>query len=102
MGAESSLANPSEIARPMGAELTISGTEPPKGGESIPGFSPQLSWSHYRALMRVAKPEARDFYEQEAIEGGWDIGLNRWKRWGALKLIIACIVTCSRMLYMIL
>jgi len=22
--------------------------------------------------MRVAKPDARDFYEREAIEGGWD------------------------------
>lgn len=30
------------------------------------------------------------------------IGLNRWKRSCALKIIIACIVTCSRMLYMIL
>ena len=35
------------------------------------GFSPQLSWSHYRALMRVSKPAAREFYEQEAIECGW-------------------------------
>ena len=44
----------------------------PAGSESLFGFAPQLSWSHYRALMRVAKPEARDFYEQEAIAGGWD------------------------------
>lgn len=36
------------------------------------GFSPQLTWSHYRALMRVENKEARDFYEQEAVEGGWD------------------------------
>lgn len=36
------------------------------------GFSPQLTWSHYRALMRVDNLEARDFYEREAIEGGWD------------------------------
>jgi predicted nuclease of restriction endonuclease-like (RecB) superfamily len=36
------------------------------------GFSSQLSWSHYRALMRVAKPAARDFYEREAIECCWD------------------------------
>ena len=35
------------------------------------GFSPQLSWSHYRALMRVSKPAAREFYEREAIECGW-------------------------------
>ena len=36
------------------------------------GFSPQLSWSHYRALMRVESVEARDFYEREAVAGGWD------------------------------
>ena len=42
------------------------------GAELPQGFSPQLTWSHYRALMRVASLEARDFYEREAIEGGWD------------------------------
>lgn len=44
----------------------------PMGDELLQGFSPQLSWSHYRALMRVENAEARDFYEQEAIAGGWD------------------------------
>lgn len=39
--------------------------------ESFQGFSPQLSWSHYRALMRVKNEKARLFYEQEAIECGW-------------------------------
>ncbi len=42
------------------------------GTEIKNGFSPQLSWSHYRALMRVNNSDARDFYEQEVIEGGWD------------------------------
>ena len=40
-------------------------------GDAAPGFSPQLSWSHYRALMRVSDSEARDFYEREAAECGW-------------------------------
>ncbi len=40
-------------------------------GESAQGFSPQLSWSHYRALMRVDNVVARDFYEREAIACGW-------------------------------
>jgi hypothetical protein len=31
-------------------------------------FSPNLSWSHYRALMRVKNCEARNFYEKEAEE----------------------------------
>jgi len=35
-------------------------------------FSPQLSWSHYRALMRIKKDKARKFYEQETIKGNWD------------------------------
>lgn len=43
----------------------------PLGGESPAGFHPNLSWSHYRALMRVEKLEARLFYEQEAARAGW-------------------------------
>ena len=52
------------IQYPAGRELM--------GRESAPGFSPQLTWSHYRALMRVDNVQARDFYEREAIAGGWD------------------------------
>ena len=65
--------------RPAGAESpapTAIVREPlirhPAGDESIPGFSPQLGWSHYRALMRVESPAARAFYEAEAIAGAWD------------------------------
>ena len=63
-------------SRPSGDQFPPTGEAPaiqhPPGAELAPAFSPQLSWSHYRALMRVEKPEARDFYEQEAIAGGWD------------------------------
>lgn len=67
-----------EIPHPAGGELVA--THPtavqlliqhPAGSKSLAGFSPQLSWSHYRALMRVEKHEARDFYEREAAECGW-------------------------------
>ena len=34
-------------------------------------FNPNLSWSHYRALMRVQNCEARNFYEKEAAECTW-------------------------------
>ena len=51
------------IQYPAGRELA--------GSESVQGFSPQLTWSHYRALMRVDNVQARDFYEHEAIECGW-------------------------------
>ena len=66
MGAESaSVINTVEISRPMGTELAST-------PENITGFSSQLSWSHYRALMRVVKQDARDFYEHEAIDCCWD------------------------------
>ena len=31
----------------------------------------ELSWTHYRLLMRVENGDAREFYIQEAIEGNW-------------------------------
>jgi predicted nuclease of restriction endonuclease-like (RecB) superfamily len=36
-------------------------------------FPPNLSWSHYLVLLRVAKPEARSFYEIEAAREGWSV-----------------------------
>lgn len=30
-----------------------------------------LSWTHYRQLIAVANPKARDFYADEAAKGGW-------------------------------
>jgi hypothetical protein len=32
-----------------------------------------LSWSHYVRLLSVEKPEARSFYEAEALRGGWSV-----------------------------
>jgi predicted nuclease of restriction endonuclease-like (RecB) superfamily len=32
---------------------------------------PNLSWSHYRTLMRVDQPEGRAFYEIEALKNNW-------------------------------
>jgi predicted nuclease of restriction endonuclease-like (RecB) superfamily len=57
---------------PAGDELKDAQKSSPPGTELTQTFSPQLSWSHYRALMRVKEETARDFYECEAIEGGWD------------------------------
>ncbi len=31
----------------------------------------ELSWTHYRALMRIENPSARDWYQQEAINQSW-------------------------------
>lgn len=33
----------------------------------------KLSWSHFRVLMRVEKPEARGWYANEAASQGWSV-----------------------------
>ncbi len=38
-----------------------------------PGFPHNLSWSHYRLLMRVQCADARAFYEIEAVAGNWSV-----------------------------
>lgn len=57
---------------PAGRTLALPTMPKPTGHAPVQGFSPQLSWSHYRALMRVDSAEARFFYEREAVAGGWD------------------------------
>ncbi|MCF6285903.1 MAG: PDDEXK nuclease domain-containing protein, partial [Candidatus Hydrogenedentes bacterium] len=54
-----------------GRELAPSEKQRLPGAELTQGFSPNLSWSHYRALMRVKDNDARAFYEKEAVECGW-------------------------------
>lgn len=54
------------ISSPSGRELLAAGIRHPAGSESPHDFSPLLSWSHYRALMRVEDKAARTFYEKEA------------------------------------
>jgi predicted nuclease of restriction endonuclease-like (RecB) superfamily len=39
----------------------------------VPSFPPDLSWSHYLALLRVENPQARAFYEIEAVREGWSV-----------------------------
>ena len=67
-----------EILSPLGKELGKRGKPQQSGGDlakdqlsvgvdSATSFHPNLSWSHYRALMRVENEEARQFYEQEAV-----------------------------------
>ncbi|MCH5377705.1 MAG: DUF1016 N-terminal domain-containing protein, partial [Planctomycetes bacterium] len=36
-------------------------------------FAPELSWSHYRLLMRVEGGQARSFYEIEAARNRWSV-----------------------------
>jgi hypothetical protein len=37
----------------------------------VNALRPQLSWTHYRLLLRVEKPKARAFYEAETVNAGW-------------------------------
>lgn len=39
------------------------------------GFSPNLSWTHYRALTKVEHPAERRFYEIEAEKAGWSVSV---------------------------
>lgn len=39
--------------------------------ECIQGFSPLLSWSHYRTLTKVENKSERLFYELETGKEGW-------------------------------
>ena len=72
------------IGYPLGSQLPDRQKSYPAGSQSISnsmllppereltkGFSSQLSWSHYRALMRIKDENARLFYERETIECGW-------------------------------
>jgi predicted nuclease of restriction endonuclease-like (RecB) superfamily len=43
----------------------------PQAETSIPRFP--LSWSHYVSLLSVKEPEARSFYEAEALRCGWNV-----------------------------
>lgn len=61
-----------DIPYPTGTKSPGGSIPHPPGDEFPQGFSQQLSWSHYRALMRVENAEARDFYEREVVAGGWD------------------------------
>lgn len=54
-------------SHPPGGELSLD----QKIDKEQQGFHSNLSWSHYRALMGVEKPEARRFYEEEAIACNW-------------------------------
>lgn len=53
------------VAQPLSPDF-------PHGQSWQPGrLHPNLSWTHYRTLLRVDKAEARAFYEIEAINSNW-------------------------------
>jgi DUF1016 N-terminal domain len=49
-------------------------SETPSRKSMRPGeLQSDLSWSHYRALLRVSRQQARDFYEIEAVRNAWSV-----------------------------
>jgi predicted nuclease of restriction endonuclease-like (RecB) superfamily len=40
---------------------------------TLKGFSPNLSWSHYRTLCQVENRAERQFYEIESEKGNWSV-----------------------------
>ena len=55
------------IAAPLSQEQHA-----PRGKFWQPGqLHPNLSWTHYRTLLRVDQPFARPFYEIEAVNNNW-------------------------------
>ena len=64
------LASPAIPSRTAPAELEIALIAPNPSWQ--PGLlHHNLSWTHYRRLLRVDPPEARAFYEIEAIQDRW-------------------------------
>ncbi len=49
--------------------------ESPLAAPGLPELSAglRLPWSHYVQLLSVKNPDARAFYEQEALRGGWTV-----------------------------
>jgi hypothetical protein len=59
------------MASPIQHALRVIFTTMP-GDEWKPGqLHSGLSWTHYRALLKVERPAARNFYEIEAVKNGW-------------------------------
>ncbi len=59
---------PSESGAASGQEIR---SALPSESVAGPIFPPNLGWTHYAILMRVANPAARSFYEIEAVREAW-------------------------------
>jgi len=68
----SSELSPPKFQTPSG-ESAIAQTPSARLASMLPPGTFPLSWSHYVRLMSVDKPQARAFYESEAIRGGWSV-----------------------------
>jgi predicted nuclease of restriction endonuclease-like (RecB) superfamily len=65
------LISPGPIQHPLGAEFPISMKNRGNLAFSTDQFSTDLSWRHYRTLMRIDSRDARSFYEIETAKNAW-------------------------------
>ena len=63
---------PPDRSAPRSTEIRQTVSDELGSGARV-GFAPQLSWTHYRLLMRVENQHARAFYEVEAIHERWKV-----------------------------
>lgn len=68
----SSELSPPKFQTPSGESETVQ-TAPAQLAAMLPPGTFPLSWSHYVRLMSVDKPQARAFYESEAIRADWSV-----------------------------
>jgi predicted nuclease of restriction endonuclease-like (RecB) superfamily len=60
-----------DAPRSRSGGLPVIGDAPRSQSWKPGSLHPDLSWTHYRTLLRVDKPEARAFYEIEAVSSSW-------------------------------
>jgi len=60
-----------QISQPLADQSPIPLIGKEKAVPAAIGISTELSWRHYQALIRIESPEARSFYEIEAVKSAW-------------------------------
>jgi predicted nuclease of restriction endonuclease-like (RecB) superfamily len=60
-----------QIRHPLGDEFLSSMIGKRNAPYAPGGISSNLSWRHYRALMRIDSRDARSFYEIETVKNSW-------------------------------
>jgi hypothetical protein len=58
-------------SRPNRNALRADSVTPHAAGDESPALRPELSWTHYRLLLAVADPPAREWYMNEAADQRW-------------------------------
>lgn len=62
---------PNQTQRVDNKDDTISAAVRHESDPDRPAYRPELSWTHYKALIRIEKPQAREWYMNEAIAENW-------------------------------